>query len=145
MVAFVKDAKLVAPASTRDLVGSVRGHEVEGGPPIMLNEPTGGMIELADHSGTYEVPMTGTTHPRTQILIGAEVPAAKRPKIPTPILPYIEESRRPGSEAVPLSWAHCLDRRTPKPRTVRSRLLSAIRARSTCLLASGSVERSAAQ
>jgi hypothetical protein len=67
-----------------------------------MGNPTKGMTDVADHSGTYTVPMTGTTYPRVQIISVSELLAGKRPKMPTAILPYIQASAKPGSEAVPL-------------------------------------------
>ena len=44
----------------RDLVGTLDQHKGEMGLLILLHEPTKGMTDVADHSGVYEVPMTGT-------------------------------------------------------------------------------------
>ena len=45
----------------RDLVGTLDQHKGEMGVLILLHDPTRGIKEVADHSGTYEVPMTGAT------------------------------------------------------------------------------------
>jgi hypothetical protein len=86
----------------RDLVGTLDQHKGEMGLLILLAEPTKGMTEIADHSGTYEVPMTGTSYPRVQIITVAELLAGKRPQMPTAILPYIQAAPKPESEAIPL-------------------------------------------
>jgi site-specific DNA-methyltransferase (adenine-specific) len=102
MVVSVKGGKQIAPTMMRDLVGTVQSHKADMGLLILLAKPTRGMTELADNSGVYEVPMTGTGYPRVQIITVAELLAGKRPKMPTAILPYIQAAAKPGSEAVSL-------------------------------------------
>jgi DNA modification methylase len=102
MLVSVKGGKQVAPTMMRDLVGTLDQHKGEMGLLILLAEPTKGMTEIADHSGTYEVPMTGTSYPRVQIITVAELLAGKRPQMPTAILPYIQAAPKPESEAIPL-------------------------------------------
>jgi hypothetical protein len=60
------------------------------------------MTEIADHSGTYTAPLTGTNYPRVQILTVDDLLAGRRPKMPTAILPYVKASPAPASRAVPL-------------------------------------------
>jgi hypothetical protein len=102
VVVSVKGGKQVAPTMMRDLVGTVQDHKADMGLLIMLAKPTRGMTELADHSGTYVVPMTGTAYPKVQVVTVAELLAGNRPKMPTAILPYIKASPKAGSEAVSL-------------------------------------------
>jgi len=98
----VKGGQQVAPTMMRDLVGTLDQHKGDMGLLILLHQPTRGMIEVADHSGTYTVPLTGTTHPRVQIVTVSDLLAGKRPNMPTAILPYIQAVPKPGSEAVSL-------------------------------------------
>jgi hypothetical protein len=100
MVVSVKGGKSVAPTMMRDLVGTVQDHKADMGLLIMMSQPTKGMIELADHSGTYIVPLTGTIFPKVQIITIAELLAGNVPKMPTAIPPYIQAAPKPGSEAV---------------------------------------------
>ena len=102
VVVSVKGGKQVAPTMMRDLVGTVQDHKADMGLLIMLAKPTKGMTDLADHSGTYEVPMTGANYPKVQIVTVEELLAGKAPKMPTAILPYIQAAPKPGSEARPL-------------------------------------------
>jgi len=102
VIVSVKGGKQVAPTMMRDLVGTLDQNKGDMGLLIMLAKPTKGMTEIADHSGTYEVPMTGTSYPRVQIITVADLLAGKRPKMPTAILPYIQAAPKPDSEAVPL-------------------------------------------
>jgi DNA modification methylase len=102
VVVSVKGGKQVAPTMMRDLVGTVQNHKAEMGLLILLSKPTRGMTEVADHSGTYTVPLTGSDYPKIQIVTVADLLAGKRPKMPPPILPYVQASPKPQSEAVPL-------------------------------------------
>src|ERR1035437_1336626 len=56
-IVSVKGGKQVAPTMMRDLVGTVQDHKADMGLLIMLSMPTKGMTDIADHSGTYVVPM----------------------------------------------------------------------------------------
>ena len=58
--------------------------------------------DTIDNSGTYTVPMTGTSFPKVQIVTIAELLAGNHPKIPTAILPYIKASPKAGSEPISL-------------------------------------------
>ncbi len=98
----VKGGKQVAPTMMRDLVGTLDQHKGDMGLLILLHQPTRGMTEVADHSGTFTVPLTGTTYSRVQIVTIADLLSGKRPKMPTAILPYIQAQPKPGSEAVSL-------------------------------------------
>jgi len=102
IIVSVKGGKQIAPTMMRDLVGTVQSHKADMGLLILLAKPTKGMAELADHSGTYSVPLTGNSYPRVQIITVAELLAGKRPNMPPAILPYIQAAPKPGSEAVPL-------------------------------------------
>jgi DNA modification methylase len=90
------------PNDVQALVGAVGQHKADMGLFIMLNKPTKGMMEVVDHSGTYTVPMTGTSFPKVQIVTIAELLAKQYPKIPTAILPYIKASPKAGSEPISL-------------------------------------------
>ena len=102
MVVSVKGGKQVAPTMMRDLVGTVQDHKADMGLLILLTQPTRGMTELADHSDTYTVPLTGARYPKIQIITVAELLGGKRPQMPTAILPYIQAAPKPGSLAIPL-------------------------------------------
>jgi hypothetical protein len=69
---------------------------------ILLTQPTRGMVELADHSGTYVVPMTENAYPKVQIVTVGDLLAGRRPDLPPAILPYIQASPKPDSEAISL-------------------------------------------
>ena len=100
VVVSVKGGSHVAPTMMQALGGAIEQHKAEMGLLVMLAKPTKGMIEVADHSGSYQVPLTGVTYPKLQIITVADLLAGKNPKIPTAILPYIKASPKAGSEAV---------------------------------------------
>lgn len=102
VVVSVKGGKQVAPTMMRDLVGTVQDHKADMGLLIMLSTPTKGMTDVADHSGSYQVPLTGATYPKLQIVTIAELLAGRHPNIPTAILPYIKASPKAGSEPISL-------------------------------------------
>lgn len=102
VIVSVKGGKQVNPAMMQALRGALDQHKADLGLMVMLHPPTKGMVEVADHSGTYTVPLTGTTYPKVQIVTVADLLSGKRPKLPTAILPYIQASPKPDSEAVPL-------------------------------------------
>jgi DNA modification methylase len=102
IVVSVKGGKQVAPTMMRDLVGTVQQQKADMGLLILLAKPTKGMAEIADHSGTYTVPMTGRAFPKIQIATVGELLSGKGPQLPAAILPYVQASPKPGSEAVPL-------------------------------------------
>jgi hypothetical protein len=57
----------VNPSMVRDLVGTVSNQKAEMGLLILLSKATRGMSEVADQSGSFTNPMTGTHHAKIQI------------------------------------------------------------------------------
>jgi hypothetical protein len=55
---------------------------------ITMADPTPGMIDAANHGGTYLWPADQRTYPRVQIITVAELLAGKRPKMPFLDSPY---------------------------------------------------------
>ncbi len=91
----VKGGKSVNPAMVRDLVGTVESQKAEMGVLITMVPPTTGMIEAANHSGSYVWPVNGRSFPRVQIITVPELLNFQRPKMPPPLTPYISAVRRP--------------------------------------------------
>lgn len=58
-----------------------------------VERPTGGMIDEADHSGSYEYDLSGATFPRIQIITVPEILAGKRPAGPAHFRPYVRVTR----------------------------------------------------
>jgi len=94
----VKGGKSVNPAMVRDLVGTVDSQKAEMGVLITMVPATPGMIEAANHSGSYTWPVNGQSFPRVQIITVPELLNLKRPKMPPPRTPYISAVRRPTAK-----------------------------------------------
>lgn len=90
----VKGGKSINPAMVRDLVGTVESQKAEMGVLITMVPPTPGIIEAANHSGSYTWPVNGQSFPRVQIITVPELLNFKRPKMPPPLTPYISATRR---------------------------------------------------
>jgi len=86
----VKGGKQLNPAMVRDLSGTVNTQKAEMGVLITQHEPTRGMIEEANHGGTYTHPANGQKFPRIQIITTSQLLASKRPELPLIIPPYIQ-------------------------------------------------------
>lgn len=72
LIVSVKAGK-VQVSHVRDLVGVLQREDAEIGALISLNEPTGPMRKEAASAGMYKSPLTGTTHPRVQLITVAEL------------------------------------------------------------------------
>lgn len=103
IIVSVKGGKHVNPAMVQELAGALQQHKAAMGVFICMTSPTRGMVEAANHSGSYEHPLTGTAYPKVQIVTVAELLEGKRPKMPTPILPYVKaRARRPDQPQLDL-------------------------------------------
>ena len=94
----VKGGKSINPAMVRDLVGTVESQKAEMGVLITMVPPTPGMIEAAAHSGSYTWQVNGAQFPRVQIITVPELLNFQRPKMPSPLTPYISAVRRPRAK-----------------------------------------------
>ena len=54
---------------------------------------TSGMVEAANHGGTYTWPFNGGTFPRVQIITVAELLHGKQPQLPPVLTPYLKATR----------------------------------------------------
>ena len=91
----VKGGKGLNPAMVRDLIGTVDSQKAEMGVLITMVPPTPGMVEAANHSGSYTWAVNGQSFPRVQIITVPELLNFKRPKMPPARTPYISAVRRP--------------------------------------------------
>ncbi len=94
----VKGGKSLNPGMVRDLVGTVDSQKAEMGVLITMVAPTPGMVEAANHSGSYTWPVNGQSFPRVQIITVPELLNVKRPKMPPPGPAYISAVRRPKAK-----------------------------------------------
>lgn len=100
----VKGGRQLGPQFVRDLLGTVETQHAEMGLLITMGEPTRGMVDAADHGGTYRWPVNGQTFPRVQIVTVEQLLAGQSPQTPPSLLPYIAASRRRGPVAEQLSF-----------------------------------------
>lgn len=98
----VKGGRQLNPGMVRDLVGTVEQQKADMGVFVCLGEPTRGMIEVANGSGSYAWPVDGRTFPKVQILSVADLLAKKKPAMPTPFLPYVQARRLVDENALRL-------------------------------------------
>lgn len=90
----VKGGKQINPSMVRDLVGTVKTRNAEMGVLITLAKPTKGMMDAANHAGTYEWPVNGQTYPKIQIVTVQELLDGKRIDMPPSLTPYIQATRQ---------------------------------------------------
>lgn len=89
----VKGGKQLNPAMVRDLGGTIHTQKAEMGVLILNSPPTRGMIDEANHAGTYKHPAYPTAYPRVQIITVDQLLSGKRPSMPPTILPYIQAAK----------------------------------------------------
>jgi SAM-dependent methyltransferase len=90
----VKGGATVNPGMVRDLRGTVEREGAEMGVLIALTEPTRGIREEVDKSGSYTSPLTGQEYPRIQVVTVADLMDKRMPKMPAAILPYLKAKPR---------------------------------------------------
>jgi DNA modification methylase len=93
LLVSVKGGKTVTPQFVRDLLGTVETQKAQMGVLITFAEPTRGVLDAADHSGTYRWPVNQQVFPRVQVITIAELLRGKRPKMPPVLMPYIPASK----------------------------------------------------
>ena len=86
------------PGHVRDLFGTVESQRAAMGVFVTMNSPTKGMIEAANHGGSYIHPANGQRYPKLQIMTVQELLDDKKPNMPTALLPYFQAKRRYGDE-----------------------------------------------
>ena len=99
----VKGGNSINPAMVRDLVGTVQSQKAEMGLLITMVPPTLGMVEAANHSGSYSWPVNGQSFPSVQIITVPQLLNFQRPKMPPPRQPYISAVRRAKADSDQLS------------------------------------------
>jgi DNA modification methylase len=89
----VKGGESLNPGMVRDLVGTVSSQRAELGLFISLEKPTRGMVDAAQHAGTFVWPFNGKTYPKVQLITVAELLDGKSPDLPPAYLPYVQAKR----------------------------------------------------
>jgi DNA modification methylase len=90
----VKGGRQIGPTFVLEILGAVETQQAEMGLLITMASPTRGMIDAADHGGTYRWPINQKTFPRVQIITVEHLLAGQAPKMPPALLPYIAATRR---------------------------------------------------
>jgi DNA modification methylase len=89
----VKGGKQLNPTMMRDLIGTINRESAEMGLMLTLEPPTRGMLQEANAAGHYRWEWNGQEYPRSQILTIGELLDDRKPRMPTPLPPYIEATR----------------------------------------------------
>lgn len=92
-VVSVKGGHSVNPGMVRDLAGTVQAMKSELGVLIVMDKPTPGMAEAAQHAGTYHHDFTGRDFAKLQIITVSELLGGKRLTMPTPFMPYLQAQK----------------------------------------------------
>jgi hypothetical protein len=58
-----------------------------------MTNPPRGVMDAANHGGTYTWPVNGQTYPRVQVITVENLLRHRRPDMPPPILPYVQAAR----------------------------------------------------
>ncbi len=89
----VKGGKQLNPSMVRDLGGTVTTQKAEMGVLITNGPSTRGMVDEANHAGSYQHPHYAEAFPRIQLITVDELLSGKRPRMPATMLPYIQALR----------------------------------------------------
>lgn len=92
-IVSVKGGGQVNPAMVRDLGGTITNHKAEMGVLIVMDRATPGMIDAANHGGSYTWPVNGGTFPRVQLITVAQLLKGELPKLPPVLTPYLKATR----------------------------------------------------
>jgi DNA modification methylase len=89
-VVSVKGGGQLSPDMVRDLVGTAQTQKAEMGVLVLLDKPTKGMTDAAEHAGIYAWPVNGTNFPRIQIMTIDQLLSGKKPNMPPSLTPYFK-------------------------------------------------------
>ncbi len=81
------------PAMVRDLGGTITNHKAEMGVLITMDKATPGMIDAANHGGSYTWPVNGSAFPRVQLVTVAQLLRGGQPNLPPVLTPYLRATR----------------------------------------------------
>ncbi len=92
-IVSVKGGGQVNPAMVRDLGGTITNHKAEMGVLITMDRATPGMIDAANHGGSYTWPVNEATFPRVQLITVAQLLGGEQPNLPPALTPYLKAPR----------------------------------------------------
>ncbi len=89
----VKGGRQLNPSMVRDLGGTVTTQKAEMGVLITNGPPTRGMIDEANHAGSYKHPHYDQIYPRIQIMTVNDLLSGRKPAMPPTVTPYFKALR----------------------------------------------------
>ncbi len=92
-IVSVKGGGQINPAMVRDLGGTITNHKAEMGVLITMDRATPGMIDAANHGGSYTWPVNEATFPRIQVITVAQLLKGEQPNLPPALTPYLKATR----------------------------------------------------
>ncbi len=92
-IVSVKGGGQINPAMVRDLAGTITNHKAEMGVLITMDRATPGMIDAANHGGSYTWPVNEATFPRVQVITVAQLLKGEQPNLPPALTPYLKAPR----------------------------------------------------
>ena len=92
-IVSVKGGGQINPAMVRDLGGTITNHKAEMGVLITMDRATPGMIDAANHGGSYTWPINEATFPRVQLITVAQLLKGEQPSLPPVLTPYLKAPR----------------------------------------------------
>lgn len=98
----VKGGRQLNPSMVRDLGGTVSTQQAEMGVLILNGEPTRGMVDEANHAGTYTHPHFDQPFPRIQIITINDLLLGRQPRVPPTVSPYMQANRATADDAAAL-------------------------------------------
>lgn len=93
IIVSVKGGATVTPSMVRDLDSTVTTQGGSMGVLIQNASPTAGVLDAAGSTGSFAHPLTGQIYPKVQVITVADLLAGKRPKMPTPFMPYVKAEK----------------------------------------------------
>lgn len=93
VVVSVKGGATIEPAMVRELIGSVNGQNADMGVLITQTQPTPGMVEVANKSGSFVWEVNKRSYPKIQLLTIEKLLGGSGVQMPTPYPPYIPAKR----------------------------------------------------
>jgi DNA modification methylase len=99
----VKGGKTVGPQFVRDLLGTVQTQKAQMGVLITMAEPTPGIMDAANHGGTYTWPVNGEVFPRVQVITVRDLLNGKMPEMPSLLMPYGQAPKAPAEAQTQLT------------------------------------------
>jgi DNA modification methylase len=96
LIVSVKGGRRVTPAFVQELSGAVTRHDAQMGILVMMSTPSRGVVDEANHGGTYTWPVNNTVFPRLQVVTVEALLRGDRPRTPPLLRPYAKQRSTRG-------------------------------------------------